>query len=137
MKKILVADDEEGIRILYKEELERKDMKWKLLPMAKKHLNYWTPSFLILLFGYQDARYECLDILQRIRTMFRDLPVILSSAYPEYQQNLATWASDAYVVNHLISRILRQRWKKFRRVMQCWWSRKKSKIAGFVMLTVR
>ena len=39
-----------------------------------------------------------LDILQRIRTMFRDLPVILSSAYPEYQQNLTTWASDAYVV---------------------------------------
>jgi Response regulator receiver domain. len=39
-----------------------------------------------------------LDILQQIRTTFRDLPVILSSAYPEYQQDLTTWASDAYVV---------------------------------------
>jgi len=99
MKKILVADDEEGIRILYKEELEEEGYEVKVAANGKETLELVTaclPDLVILDIKMPDI--NGLDILQQIRTMFRDLPVILSSAYPEYQQNLTTWASDAYVV---------------------------------------
>ena len=99
MKKILVADDEEGIRILYKEELEEEGYEVKVAANGKETLELVTaclPDLVILDIKMPDI--NGLDILQQIRTMFRDLPVILSSAYPEFQHNLTSWASDAYVV---------------------------------------
>ena len=99
MKKILVADDEEGIRILYKEELEEEGYEVKVAANGKEALallDNFIPDLIILDIKMPDI--NGIDLLQQIRTMFRDLPVILSSAYPEYQQNLATWSSNAYVV---------------------------------------
>jgi CheY-like chemotaxis protein len=99
MKKILVADDEEGIRILYKEELEEDGYEVAVAANGKEALALLTtflPDLVIL--DIKMPEINGLDILQQIRTILRDLPVILSSAYPEYQQNLETWASDAYVV---------------------------------------
>ena len=99
MKKILVADDEEGIRVLYKEEFEEEGYEVKLAANGKETLellNTFLPDLIILDIKMPDI--NGIEILQQVREKFRNLPVVLSSAYPEYQQNLATWASDAYVV---------------------------------------
>ncbi|MBU4407351.1 MAG: response regulator, partial [Proteobacteria bacterium] len=39
-----------------------------------------------------------IDVLRQIKEMNSSLPVILSSAYQEFKQDLATWASDEYIV---------------------------------------
>ena len=39
-----------------------------------------------------------IEALKRIREKERQLPVIICSAYGEYQQDFSTWACDAYVV---------------------------------------
>jgi DNA-binding response OmpR family regulator len=39
-----------------------------------------------------------IEVLRQMKQMKPDVPVILSSAYPEYKQDLASWASDDYIV---------------------------------------
>ena len=99
MKKILVVDDEESIRFLYKEELEEEGY---IVECAKdgeealKKLPIFRPDLISL-----DIKMPVMDgieALKRIRERERRLPIILCSAYGEYKQDLTTWASDAYVV---------------------------------------
>jgi CheY-like chemotaxis protein len=99
MKKILVVDDEESIRFLYKEELEEEGY---IVECAKngeealQKLSVFKPDLISL-----DIKMPVMDgieALKRIREKERRLPIILCSAYGEYKQDLTTWASDAYVV---------------------------------------
>jgi two-component system response regulator (stage 0 sporulation protein F) len=39
-----------------------------------------------------------IEVLRRMKEVNPNLPVILSSAYPEYKQDLSTWASEDYIV---------------------------------------
>jgi CheY-like chemotaxis protein len=99
MKKILIVDDEESIRFLYREELEEEGY---IVECAKngeealEKLSVFKPDLISL-----DIKMPVMDgieTLKRIREKERHLPIILCSAYGEYKQDLTTWASDAYVV---------------------------------------
>jgi len=99
MKKILVVDDEESIRFLYKEELEEEGFIVELAQDGKEALEklpLFKPDLITL-----DIKMPVMDgieALKRIREVERQLPVILCSAYGDYKQDLTTWASDAYIV---------------------------------------
>jgi CheY-like chemotaxis protein len=99
MKKILVVDDEESIRFLYKEELEEEGYIVECATNgeeALKKLPIFKPDLISL-----DIKMPVMDgieALKRIRETERHLPIVLCSAYGEYKQDLTTWASDAYVV---------------------------------------
>jgi CheY-like chemotaxis protein len=99
MKKILVVDDEESIRFLYKEELEEEGYLVECAQNgeeALEKLSIFKPDLISL-----DIKMPVMDgieALKRIREKERQLPIILCSAYGEYKQDLTTWASDAYVV---------------------------------------
>lgn len=99
MKKILVVDDEESIRFLYKEELEEEGFIVELAQNGKEALDklpFFKPDLITL-----DIKMPVMDgieALKRIREMERHLPVVLCSAYGEYKQDFTTWASDAYIV---------------------------------------
>jgi two-component system response regulator (stage 0 sporulation protein F) len=99
MKKILIVDDEESIRFLYKEELEEEGYIVECANNGEEALEklcVFKPDLVSL-----DIKMPVMDgieALKRIREMERQLPVILCSAYGEYKQDLTTWASDAYVV---------------------------------------
>jgi CheY-like chemotaxis protein len=99
MKRILVVDDEESIRFLYKEELEEEGFIVELAQNGKEALErlpLFKPDLITL-----DIKMPVLDgieTLKQIREMERQIPIILCSAYGEYKQDLTTWASDAYVV---------------------------------------
>ncbi len=99
MKKILVVDDEESIRFLYKEELEEEGYIVECAKNGEEALEMipvFKPDLISL-----DIKMPVMDgieALKRIRETERQLPIILCSAYGEYKQDLTTWASDAYVV---------------------------------------
>jgi CheY-like chemotaxis protein len=99
MKKILIVDDEESIRFLYKEELEDEGYMVECAKNGEEALEklcLFKPDLISL-----DIKMPVMDgieALKRIREKERELPVILCSAYGEYKQDLTTWASDAYVV---------------------------------------
>jgi CheY-like chemotaxis protein len=99
MKKILIVDDEESIRFLYKEELEEEGYIVECARNGEEALEkllVFKPDLISL-----DIKMPVMDgieALKRIREKERRLPIILCSAYGEYKQDLTTWASDAYVV---------------------------------------
>jgi len=99
MKKILLVDDEEGIQMLYREELE--DEGYKVISAytgeeGLKKVKDESPDLVIL--DIQMPGMNGIETLRQMKMNNPDLPVILSSAYNEYKQDLGAWASDEYVV---------------------------------------
>jgi CheY-like chemotaxis protein len=99
MKKILVVDDEENIRLLYKEELEEEGFVVEMAGNGEEALEKFSlfrPDLISL--DLKMPGMGGLETLKRIRERDRDIPIVLCSAYGEYKQDFSTWASDAYVV---------------------------------------
>lgn len=99
MAKIMIVDDEEGIRKLYAMELE--DEGYEVVTLSDgtellERLDQENPDCIIL-----DIKMrECsgLDVLQEIRKKHYDMPVILNSAYSSFKVDLKAVAADYYVV---------------------------------------
>ena len=99
MAKILIVDDEEGIRMLYAMELEDEGYEVIALPDGKELLaivEKEAPDCIIL--DIKMREYNGLDLLQQIRRRHYDLPVILNSAYSSFKVDLKAVAADYYVV---------------------------------------
>ncbi len=99
MKKILVVDDEEAIRSLYKMELEEAGYQVETAAtgsQAIKTIDIFHPDLVTLDIRLPDM--SGLKVLGEIRKKAPTLPVILCSAYGEYKQDLTSWGSDAYIV---------------------------------------
>jgi DNA-binding response OmpR family regulator len=99
MAKILIVDDEEGIRILYKMELEDEGYEVMTLPDGQellKVVDEHQPDCIIL--DIKMREYDGLDLLQQLRKKYYDLPVILNSAYSSFKVDLKAVAADYYVV---------------------------------------
>jgi len=99
MAKILVVDDEEYIRFAYTDELEEEGYEvitancgYRLLQRIEDE----KPDLVLLDIKMPD--YNGLDLLQDIRNRFYDLPVILSTAYDTYKEDIKSVAADYYVV---------------------------------------
>jgi len=99
MMKILVVDDEESIRLLYKEELEEDGFVVEVAKdglEALKQVPLFKPDLITL--DIKMPGLNGIETLKRIREMERQVFIVMCSAYGEYKQDLTTWASDAYVV---------------------------------------
>jgi DNA-binding NtrC family response regulator len=99
MPKVLVVDDEEPIRLLYKEELTEEG--YEVVEAASgqgllERIEQENPDVVILDIKLADA--DGLDLLQEIRNRYYDLPVILCSAYEVFKGDLKAISADAYVV---------------------------------------
>lgn len=99
MKKILVADDEMSIRLLYSEELKEEGYEVYLASNGKEALEIveTVPLDLVIL-DIKMPEMDGIEALRQIKERRPDLPVLLSTAYGEYKQDFATWASDEYLV---------------------------------------
>jgi DNA-binding response OmpR family regulator len=99
MAKVLIVDDEEGIRMLYKMELEDEGYDVITLPDGKdlmQVIENENPDCLVL--DIKMKEYNGLDLLQEIRNKHYNLPVILNSAYSSFKVDLKAVAADYYVV---------------------------------------
>jgi DNA-binding response OmpR family regulator len=99
MPKILVVDDEEHIRLLYSEEL--KEAGYEVITAESglkllERIEDEKPDLVVLDIKMVD--YNGLDLLQDIRNQFYDLPVILSTAYDTFKEDMKSIAADFYVV---------------------------------------
>lgn len=99
MKKVLVIDDEQNIRFLYKEELEDNGYQVTVAAtaeeaMEKIQLN--KPDIITL--DIKMPGMDGIEFMRKLKEEKSDIPVILCSAYGRYKQDFRVWASDAYVV---------------------------------------
>ena len=99
MKRIMIVDDEENIRFLYKEELEEEGFIVELAKNGQEALEklpLFKPDLITL--DIKMPEMDGIETLKRIREIETHLPIVMCSAYGEYKQDLTTWASDAYLV---------------------------------------
>ena len=98
-KRILLVDDEEGIQLLYREEFEEEGFEVTTAYNGEEALEQFSrelPDLVIL--DINMPGMNGIEVLRRMKEINPNLPVILSSAYPEYKQDLSTWASEDYIV---------------------------------------
>lgn len=97
--KILVVDDEENIRLLYREELTdagyEVDTARDALDADKK-IPVFQPDLITL--DIKMPGMDGLEYLRKFREKDKQTPVVLCTAYQDYKKDFKVWASEAYVV---------------------------------------
>ncbi len=101
MKRILIADDEEALQRLYKEEFEEEGYEVVLAGTGKEVLEILErpdqfPDLIVM--DIRMPEMNGIDTLRIIKEKHPQVPVILCSAYSEFKQDFSVWASDDYVV---------------------------------------
>ena len=99
MSRILLVDDEEYIRQLYTEELSEEGHEVFTVATGHnllKRIDLLQPEAVVLDIKLVD--YDGLELLQEIRNLYYDLPVILCTAYDTYKDDPKSIAADYYVV---------------------------------------
>lgn len=99
MKKVLVVDDEENIRLLYKEELEDEGYQVTVAGTAAEAMEKIAqnkPDIITL--DIKMPGMDGIEFMRKLKEEKSDIPVILCSAYGRFKQDFRVWASDAYVV---------------------------------------
>ena len=99
MYTILVMDDEDSIRALYQAELEEEGYRVLCAAdgaTARKALTENTVHLMVLDIKLKGE--SGLQILQEVTRQFREVPVILSTAYGAYKDDFSSWLAEAYVV---------------------------------------
>jgi DNA-binding response OmpR family regulator len=99
MKTILVVDDDEAIRTLLQEELEEDGYKVLIATNARDALKMVAAEALdLVVLDIRMPGMDGLEALPRILGIKEGLPVIMNTAYSQYQDSFMSWAADAYVV---------------------------------------
>jgi len=101
-KKILVVEDEEGLRLLYEEEL--KSEGYEVLTASNgreaiQKLEEVKPDLIVL--DIVMPVMDGMETLGRIVGKERKIPVILNTSYPGYREDFMSWAADAYVTKSM------------------------------------
>lgn len=100
MNTILVVDDEKHVRMLYEAELSAEgytiigsDGQEPILDLIAR-----TKPDVVILDIKLGPNLSGLDLLQQIRTVHENLPVILSTAYSSFKTDFKAVVADYYVV---------------------------------------
>lgn len=113
MKKILVVDDEENIRELYREEFEEMGFEVTTAPDGARALAAIdTQEFDLVTLDMRMPDMDGIDTLRKMKEKDSSLPIIICTAYEEYKQDFGSWSSDAYVVKSADMSLLRETVKK-------------------------
>jgi CheY-like chemotaxis protein len=113
MKKVLVVDDEQNIRELYKEEIEEMGYEVTLAHDGIEALALLDKATFDLV--TLDMRMPDMDGIETLRKMKEKnsaLPVIICTAYEAYKHDFGSWCSEAYVVKSSDTTLLRETVKK-------------------------
>jgi two-component system, response regulator, stage 0 sporulation protein F len=107
--RLLVVDDEENIRILFKEELEDEGYEVELASNGYEAIEkFEAGTFDLIVLDIKMPGMDGIQVLSEIKNRNKDQPVILCSAYGEFKADFSSWASDAYVVKSADTSELKQ-----------------------------
>jgi two-component system, response regulator, stage 0 sporulation protein F len=111
--RLLVVDDEENIRILFKEELEDEGYEVDVASNGYEAIEKFKPGiFDLIILDIKMPGMDGIQVLSEIKNRDKDQPVVLCSAYGEFKQDFSSWASDGYVVKSADTSELKQTIKK-------------------------
>lgn len=96
--KILIVDDDQHIRRLYKEELEEDGYEVVIASTGAEAMELFereNPDLVTLDILMPDV--DGIKILRQMKEKKPRIPIIMSTAY-DYRDDFAVWASEAYIV---------------------------------------
>lgn len=99
MARLLIADDDKNLALLYEQELSDEGYEVDVVNDARsaiERVESDAPDLLVL--DIQMPGMDGIEALSHILGKNNQLPVILNTAYSNYKDNFMTWSADAYVV---------------------------------------
>jgi len=116
--RILVVDDDKNALRLYESELT--ELGYDITPVsnAREALERFRPDRPdLVLLDIRMPGMDGLEVLARMLSLDRQVPIILISAYSHFKENFLSWAADAYLakssdlseLKRTIARLLSQR----------------------------
>lgn len=98
-KRILIVEDEEDARILYKEELEKEGFEVLCSSNGMDAIEVVEKGQCdLVILDLQMSHMDGIETLGKILTKKRDMPIIIYTAFPQYKDQFLTWAADAYLI---------------------------------------
>ncbi len=96
---VLVVDDENSIRALYREELEEEGYEVKCAQnRAEAFSALESGPVHVIILDIKLGKESGLQILQELSRHKSEIPVIISTAYSAYKDDYSSWLADGYVV---------------------------------------
>ena len=96
---ILVVDDEDSIRTLYKAEFEEEGYRVLCASGGAQAMGFIEDELVhVVVLDIKLKGESGLQILQNIVRNHNETPVILSTAYGSYKDDFSSWLAEAYVV---------------------------------------
>ena len=99
MNKILIVDDDQGVQMLYSDELSDEGYNVVTCGDGSRLMEFIQeerPDLVVM--DMKLGKYDGVDLLQDIRKSFDELPVIVCTAYPGVRHELKSIAADGYVL---------------------------------------
>ncbi len=99
MKKILVVEDEESLRLLYQEELKNEGYEVVTVESGEEAIELLEKNDIDLV--VLDIRLTGINGLEALEEMLlknRNLKVIINTAYANYKDDFSSWLADAYLI---------------------------------------
>jgi len=98
-KRILIVDDDPGIRLLYEKELSQAGFTVTTVATGQEALEKAGENrFHLAILDIEIPDISGLEVLNRMRQINPEMSVILNSAYTVYKSDFQSWLADAYVV---------------------------------------
>ena len=101
MKHILIIDDEENIRELYKDELVDEGYEVTLAGTGEQGLDLLRQdpkAYNLVMVDIKMPGIGGLEVLSHIKEIRLDLPVLIVSAYDTYKMDFSSWAAEDYII---------------------------------------
>lgn len=96
--KILIVDDDQHIRRLYKEELEEEGYEVTVASTGAEGLDLFErEDFDLVTLDILMPDIDGIKVLRQMKEKKPRIPIIMSTAY-DYRDDFAVWASEAYIV---------------------------------------
>lgn len=99
MPTVLIVDDEESLRQLYKDELSAEGYDVLVAATGKQAvevLNKTRPDVIVM--DIRMPEMDGIEALGKVIARHKNIPVIINTAYASYKEDFRAWAADEYVV---------------------------------------
>jgi DNA-binding response OmpR family regulator len=99
VKKILVVEDDESQRLLYRDELAEAGYEVILAANGKDALQQLDRDKVdLVILDIVMPVMDGMEALGRVIRRYRDIPIILNTAYSSYKDDFMSWGADAFIV---------------------------------------
>ena len=108
MSAILIVEDDKNQRLLLEEELQEEGYCTLTAANGEEALETVRramPDLVVLDLAMPGI--DGIELLSKLLSMNKQLPIVIHTAFSSYQENFMTWAADAYIIKHSSCRELK------------------------------